>query len=32
LTAIKMNVQMLSVELKENPTHHHLIEISIERF
>jgi PAS domain S-box-containing protein len=28
LTAIKMNVQMLSAELKENPTHHHLIEIS----
>jgi len=28
LTAIKMNVQMLSVELKDNPTHHRLIEIS----
>lgn len=29
LTAIKMNVQMLAVELKDNPTHHRLIEISL---
>jgi len=28
LTSIKMNVQMLAVELKDNPTHHRLIEIS----
>lgn len=28
LTAIKMNVQMLAVELNDNPTHHRLIEIS----
>lgn len=28
LTAIKMNVQMLAEELKDNPTHHRLIEIS----
>jgi PAS domain S-box-containing protein len=28
LTAIKMNVQMLAAELKDNPTHHRLIEIS----
>jgi len=28
LTAIKMNVQMLSAELKGTPTYHHLIEIS----
>lgn len=28
MTAIKMNVQMLAVELKDNPTHRRLIEIS----
>ena len=28
LTAIKMNVQILGAELKDNPTHHRLIEIS----
>jgi len=28
LTAIKMNVQMLAAELKDNSTHHRLIEIS----
>lgn len=28
LTAIKMNVQMLAVELKDNPIHHRLINIS----
>ena len=28
LTAIKMNVQMLEVELKDNPMHHRLIKIS----
>ncbi|TWJ14167.1 ATP-binding protein [Geobacter argillaceus] len=28
LTAIKMNVQMLAAELKDNPTYHRLIEIS----
>jgi PAS domain S-box-containing protein len=28
LTAIKMNVQMLGVELKDNVTHHRLVEIS----
>jgi PAS domain S-box-containing protein len=28
LTAIKMNVQMLAVELKDNPIHHRLIKIS----
>lgn len=28
LTAIKMNVQMLAAELRDNPTHHRLLEIS----
>lgn len=28
LTAIKMNVQMLAAELKDNPTHHRLVAIS----
>lgn len=28
LTAIKMNVQMLAAEIKDNPTHHRLLKIS----